>query len=172
MVMSGQGVAHQPTEARMTTTLTAEQIIAAGGREWAKGGRHRIYVKIRPSEVGLTYTTYKTGNISSGQLDGDGISNAETRNLLGILHDIYYDVNAKGWAIPAGARAISDGDMADRIKGAVAARIAPKTIEASARDAAVALGVSVRTVQRRAAAGTLTARKDDRGYWVITLPAA
>lgn len=39
----------------------------------------------------------------------------------------------------------------------------------SVREAAAELGVSVRTVQRRAAAGKIAAHKDERGRWVVTL---
>jgi excisionase family DNA binding protein len=45
----------------------------------------------------------------------------------------------------------------------------PEGTQASTREAAAALGVSVRTVQRWAAAGKVEARKDDKGRWVITI---
>lgn len=45
----------------------------------------------------------------------------------------------------------------------------PEGTEMTTRDAAVALGVSVRTVQRWAATGKVNASKDDAGRWVITI---
>lgn len=48
----------------------------------------------------------------------------------------------------------------------------PEGAEATTRQAAIALGVSVRTVQRWAATGKVAARKDDHGHWVITITIA
>lgn len=45
----------------------------------------------------------------------------------------------------------------------------PEGTEATAREAAAALGVSVRTVQRWAATGKVEARKNDQGRWIITI---
>lgn len=45
----------------------------------------------------------------------------------------------------------------------------PEGTEASTREAAAALGVSVRTVQRWAQQGKVEARKDARGHWVVTI---
>jgi Trp operon repressor len=44
--------------------------------------------------------------------------------------------------------------------------------EVSAREAAAALGVSVRTVQRWAAQGKVEAAKNEQGHWVITITIA
>jgi|SRR5690554_361783 len=44
----------------------------------------------------------------------------------------------------------------------------PATVELTAAEAAAKLGVSVRTIQRRAQRGQLDARKDERGRWIIT----
>lgn len=45
----------------------------------------------------------------------------------------------------------------------------PEGAEVSTREAAAALGVSVRTVQRWAATGKVDAHKNDAGRWVITI---
>lgn len=45
----------------------------------------------------------------------------------------------------------------------------PEGTEVSTREAAAALGVSVRTVQRWAAAGKVEAVKSDTGRWVVTI---
>ncbi|MER5647283.1 helix-turn-helix domain-containing protein [Streptosporangium sp. NPDC002524] len=46
-----------------------------------------------------------------------------------------------------------------------------KSLQVTTREAAAALRVSIRTVQRRAASGKLNATKDTTGRWVITLTA-
>jgi len=48
----------------------------------------------------------------------------------------------------------------------------PEEAEVSAREAAAALGVSVRTVQRWAAQGKVEAAKNEQGHWVITITIA
>jgi excisionase family DNA binding protein len=48
----------------------------------------------------------------------------------------------------------------------------PEGTEATTREAAAALGVSVRTVQRWAAQGKVDARKDEQGRWVVTITIA
>ncbi|WP_239404624.1 helix-turn-helix domain-containing protein [Frankia sp. Cj3] len=45
----------------------------------------------------------------------------------------------------------------------------PEGVETTTRQAAAALGVSIRTVQRWATAGKIAARKDDKGNWLITI---
>ncbi|MFI6793696.1 helix-turn-helix domain-containing protein [Nonomuraea sp. NPDC050383] len=45
----------------------------------------------------------------------------------------------------------------------------PEGTEATTREAAAVLGVSVRTVQRWAAQGKVQATKNDQGHWVITI---
>jgi hypothetical protein len=78
---------------------------------------------------------------------------------------------------PAEEPAVTDLDALLAEREQLLARLAeidarlpePEGAEASTRDAAVALGVSVRTVQRWAATGKVDARKDDRGRWVITI---
>lgn len=45
----------------------------------------------------------------------------------------------------------------------------PEGTEATTREAATALGVSVRTVQRWAAQGKVEAHKNEQGHWVITI---
>lgn len=45
----------------------------------------------------------------------------------------------------------------------------PEGTEATTQEAAKALGVSVRTVQRWAATGKVEARKNDQGRWIITI---
>lgn len=63
------------------------------------------------------------------------------------------------------------GGWISRIAAAEREAAKPKTVEVTTKDAAATLGVSVRTIQRWAKAGKVVATKDQRGRWVITLPA-
>jgi len=66
------------------STYTAEQIIRIGGKEWRKGGRHRVYINRhvlqRLLEMEVRY--YNTGNIRHAELRGQHISNSEARRIL------------------------------------------------------------------------------------------
>lgn len=42
-----------------------DQLIALGGNLWEKGSMRRVYFNNVPALIGLSYSTYKTGNISS-----------------------------------------------------------------------------------------------------------
>lgn len=55
------------------------ELTEKGFKRWTKGGMDRLYVN--SGVLGLTYTTYKTGNISSACLCGEEISNSRGRQL-------------------------------------------------------------------------------------------
>ena len=58
-----------------------EELEALGFKRWTKNGMDRMY--INASALGLNYTKYKTGNVSSAWFKGDSISNCECRRMLG-----------------------------------------------------------------------------------------
>lgn len=58
-----------------------ERLIRHGFSRWTKGTMDRMY--INADKLGLEYTTYNTGNISSAKLDGEKISNSKAYRLLG-----------------------------------------------------------------------------------------
>lgn len=65
------------------TTITSsmiETMESRGFKRWTKAGKDRMY--INATNLGLVYTTYKTGNISSARFGEDEISNAEARRML------------------------------------------------------------------------------------------
>lgn len=65
------------------TTITnnmIETMESRGFKRWQKAGKDRMY--INATNLGLVYTTYKTGNISSARFGEDEISNAEARRML------------------------------------------------------------------------------------------
>ena len=67
----------------MNTIITdtmVESLQAKGFRRWQKNGKDRLYIDA--TTLGLSYTRYSTGNISSAAFHGDSISNAEGRRML------------------------------------------------------------------------------------------
>lgn len=75
--------------------LTQEQIerlVNAGASRWTKYERDRLYIKRLADLIGLTYTKYNTGNISSAELNGETISNSECNRILAALDKAYIDL--------------------------------------------------------------------------------
>lgn len=68
----------------MKTTLSLNQLTAAGGRLWERDTMRRVYFDCR-ALYGLTVTLYKTGNVCSACLDGERISNSEANRLGAVL---------------------------------------------------------------------------------------
>ena len=68
------------------------KLVAVGGREWMKYGKHRIYFNddVICKVVGLSYSCYKSGNISSASINGEAISHAEASRYLSVT--AYFDV--------------------------------------------------------------------------------
>ena len=69
----------------MTTEkmLSEEEITALeekGFRRWQKGMLDRLY--INAAQLGLEYSRYNTGNISSAAFRGEYISNSQARRML------------------------------------------------------------------------------------------
>lgn len=83
-----------------------DRLIAIGGREWAKGITHRIYLS-RASALKVMGAEVKWGNgkITSASLDGDPfpVSNAETLYNMADC-GIYYDLGKNSW----GSNGLSD----------------------------------------------------------------
>lgn len=78
-------------------TYTAEQLVNAGGRLWkiAEKNMCRVYFNSLADRIGLSVSYYKTGNVSSASLNGNGISNCSARKILSTLESgkIWYDLN-------------------------------------------------------------------------------
>lgn len=127
---------------------------------------------------------------SSGRMDGRNVTLYQVRNRELVEVDSWYLDAAPGWALhvrdqvadymeakpePEPAVPSVDDLLAEREQ--LLARLAeidamlpePEGTEVSTRQAAQALGVSVRTVQRWAATGKVQAVKDQAGRWVITI---
>jgi hypothetical protein len=84
--------------ARMSAALRLAwrqvRLLLAGGSEWIKGSMHRIYFNDLASWFGLQIDTYKTGNISYAELNGERISNSQARKVENRLFTakFWYDV--------------------------------------------------------------------------------
>lgn len=78
------------TESKIEKMLTV-----AGGKEWKKENRYRIYFNSLADRLGIRTEYYGTGNIQSVRIDGIGfISNTKGGKLLRELKDakFWYDV--------------------------------------------------------------------------------
>lgn len=53
------------------------ELVEKGFNRWTKGNLDRLY--INASQLGLVCSYYKTGNISSAEFKGEGISNCQAR---------------------------------------------------------------------------------------------
>ena len=76
---------------------TVEKLEALGIRAWECGEMKRYYINDDNLEVifGLCIDRYKTGNICSASLNGEGISNSKAYKLLG--RGIWYDAKSESW---------------------------------------------------------------------------
>lgn len=75
------------------TTYTADQIEALGGHRWTKADKDRVYlnVEVWAALIGLETSHYGTGNISGATLDGEAISNARAKDILGCIDKVFWD---------------------------------------------------------------------------------
>ncbi len=154
-----------------TATITAQQIIDLGGREWiGRNGQRRIYLNNWHELAGLEISRYKSGNISYAAVNGERISNNRARVLASA--SVWYDVDAGELrhTIRSAAENARLDDVADvLIDNLIAAIRRAGARELTTAQAAQELGVSARTVRRWAAAGKVAASKNGRGHWVVTL---
>src|SRR5690554_5118355 len=155
-----------------TTTITAQQILALGGREWTgRNGQRRIYLNNWYELAGLKVSWYKSsGSISSATIDGEPISNRKAGMLM--TAKVWYDVEAG--ELRHTIRHVAENARIDYAADVLIDNLTTAIRRAGAREltttqAAQELGVSIRTVRRWAATGKINARKNDRGHWTITL---
>lgn len=152
------------------TTITAQQILALGGREWTgRNGQQRIYLDW-PELAGLKIKRYKSGSISSATINGELISNRKAGMLLAAR--VWYDVEAG--ELRHTIRSVAENARIEYVADTLIDNLTAAIRQAGARElttaqAAQELGVSIRTVRRWAATGKINARKNGRGHWTITL---
>ncbi|MFG2913371.1 hypothetical protein ACGF0D_10830 [Kitasatospora sp. NPDC048298] len=83
-----------PTLLRKTpkpVKLTAEMIVALGGRRWQKNGMDRIYLNDWAQFAGLDVAYYGTGNVSGVTLGGRAIANSRAARLLNAIDKVWFD---------------------------------------------------------------------------------
>ena len=154
-----------------TPTITAQQIIALGGREWTgRNGQRRIYLNDWHELAGLKVSWYKSGSISSATIDGELISNRKAGALM--TARVWYDVEAG--ELRHTIRRVAENARIEYVADTLIDNLTAAIRRAGAREltaaqAAQELGVSIRTVRRWAVTGKINARKDARGHWVIIL---
>lgn len=85
-------IAAMKTGSRKPAALTADKLIALGGRRWTKNGMDRIYLNDWHTFAGIEYTQYNTGNISSAAIGGRGIANGRLAGILGQIKNVYFDL--------------------------------------------------------------------------------
>jgi excisionase family DNA binding protein len=150
------------------STYTETQIRNIGGNVWERGGCRRVYLNNWSTLAGLRVERYNSGNISYAELNGEEISNAKAFKLLSDAK-VFWEDGQIFTNLKHGARhaRIDADDLIEGLLAGIAKAVA--NTDLTARQAAEKLGISVRTVQRHAKQGKLTARKDTRGRWIITL---
>jgi hypothetical protein len=72
--------------------LTADAMLALGGRHWSKNGMDRIYLNNWAQFADLEVTHYKTGNVSSASFLGRRIANGRLGAIVGAISKVYFDV--------------------------------------------------------------------------------
>lgn len=65
----------------MMSEETISRLEAKGFKRWQKGSLDRLY--INATDLGLVVSYYKTGNVSSATWQGERITNADARRLMG-----------------------------------------------------------------------------------------
>lgn len=150
------------------STYTETQIRNIGGNLWERSGHRRVYLDDWATLAGINVTHYNSGSISYAEFDGEQLSNSKAYKLLSGAKVYWEDGQIRTNLRRNAEYARLDADtLIDALLAGIASAVA--ATEITARQAAEKLDVSVRTVQRHAKQGKLTARKDDRGRWVITL---
>ena len=117
------------------------KLMAAGGTRWSKYGKDRIYFDAKT--LGLEVERYGTGSVRSAEWQGESISNADARRLLGskvyvdcadgTLHvdtDFYDTYNADMRLENVAAKFVEDA-LADEGEAEADAIMAAESLEAA-----------------------------------------
>lgn len=75
------------------------RLIAVGGREWAKGTTHRVYLSQRVALLAMgAHITFQGGRIVSAYLDGDPIPASQANALIKAADSgLYFDLGKDMW---------------------------------------------------------------------------
>jgi hypothetical protein len=88
--------------ARKTVTLTAEMVIALGGRRWQKNGMDRVYLNDWTGFAGIEIDRYRSGNVASASIGGRSIANGRVADIIGKIAKVWFDtadglLHITGW---------------------------------------------------------------------------
>ena len=121
------GIRHTHPRQKRTVEITPEALVAIGGSRWTKGGKDRIYLNGWARFIDLEVERYRTGNICSASLRGEGIPNAEARRLLAAVDKVYFDAEDGQIHIKWGygdPRSMTRDELAEAIVAGIRAAIA------------------------------------------------
>jgi len=107
-----------------TTTITAQQILDLGGREWTgHNGQRRIYLNNWAELAGLEITRYKTGAVRFAAIGGEQISNTKAAKVAAAK--VWFDVETGQLrhTIRRAAEEARVGELADVLIGNLIAAI-------------------------------------------------
>lgn len=71
--------------------FSTETMTAIGGNRWTKAGHDRVYLNDWQRFAGLEIDTYKTGNISYAEYQGEKISHRQAGLLGASIDKVWYD---------------------------------------------------------------------------------
>ncbi|MET8585668.1 helix-turn-helix domain-containing protein [Streptomyces collinus] len=71
--------------------LTAEALVAIGGRRWQKNGMDRVYINDWAEFAGLEASYYKSGNVCGATFQGHSIANGRVGGILGAIDKVWFD---------------------------------------------------------------------------------
>ncbi|MBR1750916.1 MAG: hypothetical protein IJ740_08560 [Ruminococcus sp.] len=75
------------------TEKSIDELQSMGAKRWTKNGHDRLYLSGAGAKImGLEVSTYKSGNISSATLNGEGISNSEALRIMSAYSNAYIDL--------------------------------------------------------------------------------
>ncbi|WP_107055767.1 helix-turn-helix domain-containing protein [Streptomyces sp. NRRL F-5135] len=72
--------------------LTADTMVAIGGRRWQKNGMDRVYLNNWTEFSGLDVDYYRSGNVASAEFLGRAIANGRVGGIVGSISKVYFDV--------------------------------------------------------------------------------
>lgn len=76
------------------TEKSVSELMEMGAKRWTKAGRDRLYINAAgASIIGLEVERYKTGNVCSASLDGEGISHSAAYRVMSAYSNAYIDLS-------------------------------------------------------------------------------
>lgn len=82
---------------RNITEQVIKQLTEMGASRWTKGAHDRLYLNGAAAQlIGLECEYYKSGNISSATMKGEGISNRRASIILASVSSTFIDLTTGG----------------------------------------------------------------------------